>query len=66
MQRLSNRLKMLRAGDASIAAIKADSQADPDGRVLGLMLEWRRQRLRAIELEMQRLEEEADELRDEL
>ena len=66
VERLSQKWKLLRKDDASIAAIAADEKADPDGQMLALLLRWREQRLHAIELEMQRLLEQADELRDEL
>lgn len=53
--RLESRLKHLQAGEARVAAVAADVAADPDGRMLVLLLKWRQQRLRAIEAELDRL-----------
>jgi hypothetical protein len=61
MQRLSERLKMLKAADADVALIKPHND-DPGGRMLSLMLKWRQQRLHAIESEIKRLEDLADEM----
>jgi hypothetical protein len=61
MQRLSGRLKALKAFDADVALMKAHKD-DPGGSMLSLMLEWRQQRLHAIGLEIQRLEDLANEL----
>lgn len=62
MQRLSHRLQTLQQEDDNIAAIQRDAEADPEGSFLSLLLEWRQQRLRAIELEVQRLMHQAVEM----
>jgi hypothetical protein len=45
-----------------MAGIQPDADLDPDGQYLSMMLEWRQQRLRAIEHEVQRLNNQALEL----
>lgn len=62
VQRLSTRLAALKARDAAAASIETHSD-DPGGRILAMLLEWRQQRLRAIELEMQRLAALREEMR---
>jgi hypothetical protein len=57
VQRLEGRLQHLRAGEARVAAVAVDAAADPDGRMLALLLKWRQQRLRAIESEVDRLKD---------
>jgi hypothetical protein len=54
VKRLAKRLEELQAGEKAVASIKPHAD-DAGGRMLSMMLEWRQQRLRAIELEMQRL-----------
>jgi hypothetical protein len=44
----------LQAGKAAVVSIKPHAD-DAGGRILLMMLQWRQQRLRALELEMQRL-----------
>ncbi|WIA24040.1 hypothetical protein OEZ85_013658 [Tetradesmus obliquus] len=62
VQRLSERLQALRAGDAAVAGIKVHSD-DPGGKMLPMLLEWRQQRLHAIKLELQRLADLREDLR---
>lgn len=60
--RLTARLAKLKQGDAALAAIAPDATADPGGKILALMHTWRRQRLRAIELEVKNLTQRANKV----
>jgi hypothetical protein len=53
---LRARLQRFTDAEPSLAAIQPDSEADPAGTLLSMLREWRRQRLAAIEFEVQRLE----------
>jgi hypothetical protein len=54
--RLKERQQTLTAADEELAAIEAEPDSDPDGTLLSLMREWRRQRLAAVAFEIERLE----------
>jgi hypothetical protein len=59
IDRLTARLEMLKSRDATIAAIKPDANLDPEGHRLSVMLQWRNQRVAAIEAEIPRLQQQA-------
>lgn len=59
IDRLTAKLAMLKSADATIAAIKPDANLDPEGRRLSVMLQWRNQRIAAIEAEIPRLQQQA-------
>lgn len=61
-QRLLQRLSVLQRNNDSLAGLKPDADLDPDGRYLSMLLEWRQQRLRAIQREVRRLKQQALEV----
>ena len=65
LARLQARLYMLTADDAKVAAVQPDVIADPEGRTLSLLLEWRRQRLHAISAEIDRLHQVSSDVQAE-
>jgi hypothetical protein len=56
-------LNHLETGNAAAAAVQPDETADPGGRYLFMLKEWRRQRIGALHTEICRLYREADRLK---
>lgn len=60
IDRLASILNHLENGNAAAAAVQPDELADPGGRYLSMLNEWRRQRIAAVHAEIRRLYREAN------
>lgn len=57
LARLRERLEHVKSGDVMAEAVVVDTASDPEGRMLSLLKEWRRQRLGALAAEVHRIEQ---------